>query len=124
MVIIEDTILFRVITAGGRKFDNYELLKTNCDYYLQNKNNIEIVSGGAVGADGLGEQYARERGYQIKRFIPDWSHYKKRAGFIRNEDMAQYADALIAFWDGISKGSKHMIDVADLYKLPFRVIRY
>ena len=58
---------FKVIIAGGRDFNNYELLKAKCDYYLSNLDeaDVVIVSGAARGADKLGEQYAKERGYKI-----------------------------------------------------------
>lgn len=74
---------------------------------------IEIVSGACpTGADYYGEQYAKERGFSLRRFPADWQQYGKRAGAVRNRQMAQYGDALIAFWDGKSKGTKIMIDEA------------
>lgn len=91
---------------------------------LQNQKEIEIVSGCANGADKLGERYANERGYAIKRFPADWETFKKGAGHIRNEEMAKYADALIAFWNGKSKGTGHMIDLAKQYKLKVKIHFY
>jgi hypothetical protein len=116
----------RVIIAGGRDFNDYELLKDKVDYILRNRQDedIEIVSGKARGADSLGEKYAKEKGYQIKEFPADWDTYKKRAGYIRNEEMANYASHCICFWDGQSRGTKHMIDIAKREKLNIRVIRY
>lgn len=98
----------KVIIAGGREFNNYELLKKKCDKILINQNEIEIVSGTARGADKLGERYATEKNYSLKKFPANWDLYKKSAGYKRNEEMAQYADALIAFWNQKSKGTKHM----------------
>jgi len=103
----------KVIIAGSRDFNDYNLLKTSCDNLLTQFTNIEIVSGTARGADKLGERYARERGYDIKQFPANWDKFGKSAGYIRNDEMAQYADMLIAFWDGTSKGTKHMIDLAN-----------
>lgn len=114
----------KVIIAGGRNFDDYDLLCKTVDYYLSRQNDIEIVSGTAKGADELGERYAEEKGYKIKRFVADWNYFGKGAGYIRNEEMAIYADALIVFWDGISKGSQHMMNIADLYKLKVRIVYY
>jgi hypothetical protein len=114
----------KIIIAGGRDFNDYNLLCQKVDKILSKQNEIEIVSGTAKGADKLGERYAEERGYKIKRFIPDWNFLGKSAGYIRNEEMAQYADALIVFWNEISKGTKHMIDLAELYKLKIRIIKY
>ena len=113
--------MFRVIIAGGRSFKDYNRLCSICDYMLQNQTDIEIVSGTAMGADKLGEQYALERGYKIARFPAKWDEYGRAAGFIRNEEMAKYADGLIAFWDGKSKGTGHMIDLAKKYNLKIKI---
>ncbi len=114
----------KVIIAGSRDFNDYELLKQKCDHILSLQKEVEIVSGGARGADQLGEKYAQEKGYSVKQFIPNWQMLQKKAGFIRNIDMAIYTDALIAFWDGKSKGTHHMISVAMERKLKLTIIRY
>lgn len=111
---------FRVIIAGSRNYEDYENLKKVCNFMLCNKKEIEIVSGTAKGADKLGEQYAVEKGYKVNYFPADWSKGKS-AGYIRNELMAQNADALIAFWDGESRGTKHMIDLAKKYNLQTKI---
>ena len=72
----------------------------------------EVVSGTARGVDKLGEEWAIEKGIPIKRFPADWDTHGKRAGYLRNAEMADYADALLALWDGKSRGTKHMIDLA------------
>ncbi len=104
----------RVIIAGGRDFNDYELLENKCDFYLQNFNNrkIEIVSGTCKGADKLGEQYAESRGYPVRRLPADWDKHGKVAGHIRNVQMSEYAECLISFWDGESRGTKDMIEIA------------
>jgi len=104
----------KVIIAGGRDFRDYQRLSDLCDHKLQRylPTELEIVSGTCSGADLLGEAYANERGYSIKRFPADWNKHGKSAGYIRNKQMAEYADALIAFWDGKSKGTKMMIELA------------
>lgn len=113
-----------MIVAGGRSFDNYALLKYKLDKILINKDDIEIVSGKARGADSLGEKYAKEKSYSIKEFPANWDKFGKRAGYIRNEEMANYADACVVFWDGESKGTKHMIDLAEKHNLKLRIIKY
>ena len=113
----------KVIIAGSREFDDYEVLRNYCDHVLQNQTDIEIVSGTARGADQLGERYAIERDYKITRFPADWNKGKS-AGYIRNEKMANYADALIAFWNGMSRGTEHMINLAKQYKLKIRICNY
>lgn len=114
----------KIIIAGGRDFNDYKLLSESCDYFLQNQSEIEIVSGTANGADKLGEQYGEEKGHQIKKFPANWDKYGKSAGFKRNIEMADYADALIAFWDGKSKGTSHMINEAKNKNLKVRIIKY
>ena len=102
----------KVIIAGSRGFDDYEMLCKVCDHMLSRQTEIEIVSGAARGADLLGERYAKERGMFVKKFPADWS-IGKSAGFIRNSQMADYSDALICFWDGESKGCKDAIAKAN-----------
>ena len=104
--------MFRVIIAGGRDFADYTLLSKTMDEYLSSiSDDISIVCGQARGADTLGEQYAKER-------------YGKAAGYIRNTEMAKNADALVAFWDGASFGTKHMIATAEQLHLDVHVVRY
>lgn len=118
---------YKVIIAGTRMFADYTLLCSSCDKLLSQKgltHDIIIVSGTARGADKLGERYAKERGYNVELFPADWKKKGRAAGYIRNADMANNADALIAFWDGTSHGTAHMIDIARKKNLPVRVIRY
>lgn len=114
----------KVIIAGGREFMDYGLLKTKCDFLLKNKSEIEIVSGKAKGADSLGELYAKENNYPIHEFPADWNMHGKAGGPIRNEEMGKYADALIAFWDGKSKGTKHMIEFMRSLGKPVKIVYY
>ena len=120
--------MIKVIIAGTRDFNDYSFLKKNLDYFLQgiNPNNeeIEIVSGNARGADKLGERYAKEHNLPVKLFPANWDKYGKRAGYLRNQEMANYADVLIAFWDEKSKGTKHMIDIAKKQGLTVIVVGY
>lgn len=115
---------FKVIIAGSREFNDYELLKSKLGAFLINKKNITIVSGAARGADKLGEKYARERGYEISSHPANWDEHGKSAGYIRNDVMAKIADACVVFWNGESKGTKHMIDLVNKYNLPLRIITY
>ena len=113
----------KIIIAGGRTFDNYELLFEKCEQAFSLQTEIEIVTGKCVGADSLGEQYAKEKGYKITEFPADWDKYGKAAGYKRNEQMALYADALIAFFDGESKGTKLMIELAKKHELKVKVVK-
>lgn len=137
---------FRVIIAGGRDFNNYELLhkevynilfKLNMKYgddLVTDLKQYEIVSGHARGADSLGEKFAKECEIKLTLFPADWDKYGKSAGYRRNAEMAKYAvegkeqgviGILIAFWDGKSKGTRSMIDLAKRYGLDeVYVVRY
>ena len=130
---------YRVIIAGGRDFNDYYLLEDNLmewilDTYLYNHHSdgkcvIEIVSGKAKGADLLGEKFAKKYDYKLTEFPADWNTYGKAAGPIRNEQMAKYAaeadkGVLFAFWDGKSRGTKSMIDLAKQYRLEVHVVNY
>lgn len=115
----------KVIIAGSRDFNNYEHLKEKCDYWLNFHSiiNPEIVSGTANGADKLGEKYASERGYKVIKFPADWSLGKK-AGYLRNKEMAKVVDILICFWDGKSKGTYHMINLGIQFGLTVIIEKY
>lgn len=120
-----DGQVFRVIIAGSREFSDYQLLCEKMDRLLSNINGpIVVVCGKARGADTLGEQYAQERGYEVHYFPADWERYGKSAGYRRNAMMAENADALVAFWDGESMGTRHMISIAKSHGLKVRVIRF
>ena len=131
VMIVED--IYRI--TSSKRFEvrvaiactaDYELLKEKCDFYLQNKKpeNIVFVSGHASGADALGERYAEERGLQLETYPADWKAHGRAAGPISNAQMADVADALIAFWDGKSRGTKNMIDTATKRGLKVAVVRY
>ncbi len=83
----------------------------------------EIVSGGAKGADSIGEKFARENSIKLTVFFPDYKKYGRRAPIVRNKLIAEYADYAIILWDGVSKGAKSSIDLFEaLGKQPFVVI--
>lgn len=111
----------RVIIAGSRCFNDYETLKKYCDHILQNQTDVTILCGLARGADKLGKKYAEERGFKVEKYPADWKTHGNRAGIIRNCQMGDSADALIAFHDGQSRGTLHMIDYAKKKKLKVRV---
>jgi hypothetical protein len=119
----------RVIIAGGRDFQDYELLKEKCDWLFSQTLfcEITIICGEAIGADSLGRRYAKENDIQIESYpvtSEDWEMYGKRAGYLRNVKMAETATHLIAFWNGYSKGTEHMIDLGWKKDLDVRVFNY
>lgn len=112
----------KVIVAGSREgIDKDFLFSTLTEDLSHLIPELEIVSGGARGTDLLGEEWAYAANVDVKQFLADWDKYGKRAGFIRNVEMSRYADALIAFWDGESKGTEHMIKVMSDLKKPVTV---
>ena len=115
----------KIIIAGGRDFDDYEYLCRSVNSVIDNLfGNIQIVSGKAKGADSLGEQYAKDNGIDLKVFPANWKKHGRSAGYVRNADMANYADTLVAFWDGKSRGTKHMIDEANRRGFYVEVFNY
>jgi hypothetical protein len=83
----------------------------------------EIISGGAYGVDFCAEVFATRRNLPFTIFKAEWDTYGKRAGFIRNAQMAEYADALIAVWDGSSRGTAHMIKTMEALGKPVFVYK-
>ena len=103
----------KLVIFGSRSIDNYDEVKailTETINYMWPQDIEEIVSGGARGADHIGEKWAAEHGLPVTMFIADWDKYSKAAGPLRNQDMAEYADAGLAIWDGESKGTLDMLD--------------
>ena len=114
----------RIVIAGCRDYNNYDEAKEFIEYCLsriRKENEIIIVSGGARGADALGERYAKENGFKIERYPAHWEKYGKSAGPKRNEQMAKVADCVICFWDKKSLGTKSMIGFAKEYNKPIRI---
>lgn len=101
----------RVIIAGSRGLSP-DAVRRALDACPWTTEIATVLSGTARGVDEAGEAWASEHGLPIERFPPDWKTQGKRAGPIRNEQMARVADGLIAVWDGQSPGTRHMIDVA------------
>lgn len=117
-------MILKIVIAGCRNYNNYYEAKEYIDFCIREikKNNtIVILSGGCKGADMLGERYAIENGYEIRKFVADWDKYGKAAGPIRNEQMAIEADYIICFWDYKSRGTKSMIEYAKKYSKPCKI---
>lgn len=110
-----DVKVMKTIISGSRSITDYASLLlaiSKCDIEI-----TEILSGAANGVDRLGERYAKENGLPLQKFQANWNKHGKAAGPIRNEEMAKNADALLALWDGKSRGTQDMINRAGKYKL-------
>jgi hypothetical protein len=111
----------KIIIAGGRDFNDYSLLCYTLDDL---RKPFEVVCGEARGADSLGKRYAIQHGLTVHSFPADWAKLGKSAGHVRNAQMAEFADGLVAFWDGQSKGTAGMIRLAERRGLKVKVVRY
>jgi len=98
-----------VAVIGSRSFNDYNKVVDT----LSKIDISVVISGGAVGADKLGERYANENEIPTKIFLPDWEKYGKSAGFIRNTQIIEEAELGVAFWDMESTGTKDSISKAE-----------
>ena len=111
--------------AGSRGFNDYDLLTKSINEISSRKQEvIEIVSGGAKGADKLAERYAKENNILTTIYLPDWKKHGKAAGIIRNKDIIDRASHVIAFWDGVSPGTKNSIERATRAGKVLIVVQY
>ena len=113
----------KYIIAGGRDFNNRNVMFKILSEKIDNTQDI-VICGDARGADMLGAEWATHFGIPIQHFPAYWEQYGKAAGFIRNAEMGEHADAAIIFWDGNSKGTKHMIQTMKRLKKPYWVYNY
>jgi hypothetical protein len=112
----------RIAIIGGRNFNDYELIDKTLEPYL---NRIRcVVSGGAIGADSLGERWAKNNNVDTLIFLPDWKKYGKSAGYIRNKDIVSNSDIIFAFWDGKSKGTEHSINICKKEKKELVIVNF
>lgn len=117
----------KLIIAGGRDFKDEALLRDRLSEMLKQgiiNDSVELICGMAKGADQLGHDVFQQAGLPISKFIPDWDGLGKRAGFVRNADMGNAADLALIFWDGQSKGTKHMIEYMEKLGKPVYLVGY
>lgn len=99
----------KLIIAGSRDISPSVSFIQGCIQLFQLEGVTEVVSGGAKGVDTIGEIWAgRCKEYIVTQFLADWDTHGKKAGVLRNKEMAIYADALLLIWDGVSRGSANM----------------
>lgn len=105
----------RLVIAGSRNFTDKKLMWEKLA--LIKTPITEVVCGCAKGADSLGEEWAKEKGIPVKRFPADWKKFGKKAGPLRNKDMAIYGDTAVVFIVNNSRGSGNMVkQMQDLNK--------
>jgi len=118
---------FKLIVAGSRDFNDYPMLHKTLDDLangIYETKAISIVSGMARGADHLACIFAKANEVKLYEFPADWDKYGKRAGYVRNDQMAHFSDGLVAFWDGESRGTAHMIQTMQAMGKPVHTVRY
>ena len=106
----------KVAVIGSRNLTDIDI-----GWYIS-EDTEEIVSGGAVGVDFNAAKYAKDRGLKLTEFLPQYKIYGRRAPIVRNKQIVNYADRIIAFWDGHSKGTLFVIDYARKIGKPVEVI--
>ena len=114
----------RLAIVGGRDFSDYAYMQECLKKYRERHTVLQVVSGGARGADSLGERWADENGVAKRIFPAQWDLYGKSAGFRRNRDIVANCDAVAAFWDGRSKGTGNTISLAKAAGKPVTIFRY
>lgn len=112
----------KIAIIGSRCITDKSYIYEKLDYIFRNKKPSLVISGGAHGPDRIGIAWALENKIETQEFLPDWNKYKKSAGFIRNTQIVEAADIIIAFWDGISKGTKDSIDKAKKLNKKIKII--
>ena len=119
----------RIIICGGRDFQDMDFFIRSMQQILQLYPDVEIVSGHASrGADRMGEAFAKSYNLPLKLFPAQWDTYGKSAGYRRNSQMLDYIrqeePVVVAFWDGSSRGTQHMISIAQKANVPTHIFRY
>lgn len=112
----------KYIIAGGRDYADYNTLERVAGKIIRPGDTV--VSGGARGADALGERFAERHSLALEVYPAEWERYGKAAGYRRNHRMSLEADGLLAFWDGYSKGTKDMIQQAHKARLEIHIYYY
>lgn len=109
----------RVAIVGSRGFHK---LRDVADYVNGLPQEVIIVSGGAAGVDSTAERTAREREMKVLIFRPNWKEFGRAAGPMRNREIVQSSEAVVAFWDGKSLGTRNTIELAKRMKKPITIV--
>jgi len=117
--------IVKVAVVGSRGFGDYDLFRAKLEYLIKDLGEeIDYISGGCKsGADALIKKYCLENQYDIIEHLPDWDTHGKKAGFLRNQLIINDATHLIAFWNGVSKGTLSSIKMAEKRGIPIKIIK-
>lgn len=117
----------KLIVAGGRDFTDTNRMIAELQKLVESgeiTDSPELVCGMARGADMLAYSLWTNNRMPIHNFPANWNKHGKSAGYKRNQEMGEFADAAVCFWDGNSKGTKHMIDIMNRLNKPVYIVRY
>jgi hypothetical protein len=117
----QNTIQMKLAIIGSRTFNDYNLVQEELNAWADQI--TKVISGGAKGADQLGEQWANSNNIDTQIFKPEWDKYGRAAGVRRNEDIIKNSDVVIAFWDGQSKGTASSISLARKHNKRLRIVK-
>lgn len=122
--MINKQFVTHLIVAGSRNFNDYDLFTTELTKYTESlQKPILFISGGASsGADDLIIRWCLEKEQPCRKVLAEWQKYGKSAGYIRNTEMAKDATHLLAFYDGCSPGTKHMLNIAQAKNISINII--
>ena len=112
--------IVKIAVIGGRDFGDYDLLSE----ILRKEDPCIIISGGAKGADKLAQRYADRHNIAIIEYAPEYNKYGRSAPIVRNKIIVEQSDKIIAFWNGQSKGTANVIELAKRTGKDVRVVRY
>jgi len=116
---------FRVTVGGCRDYSDYVFFCRNMDICLSrisSQKEIVIISGHSSGVDSMAERYAEDNGFELEIYPAEWKKYGRAAGPKRNKIMVERSDAVIAFWDNSSSGTKNLINCAEKCGKPVMII--
>lgn len=116
----------KVGIVGSRSITDSKYVFSVLDFYLARlleENEVVVVSGGAIGIDSLGAQWAELRKLKTEIYLPDWQTHGKKAGFLRNQQIIDNSDYLIAITTG-SNGTADSIKRAVKKNIPIKIIKY
>ena len=104
----------KLAVVGSRSIQNFRFVGCILDGIVaaMGYSEVTLISGAAAGVDSLAAKWARKRGFEVIEFPADWEAHGRSAGFIRNRDIVESADGVVAIWDGISKGTANSISLA------------
>lgn len=114
----------KIAVVGSRGYNNYPQFKERLEFYIQNLEDVVFVSGGCPsGADAMIKRWCHENDRELKEHLPDWENGGKKAGILRNTNIIEDADYLIAYYNGTSKGTLDSIKKAEKKGIPIKIIK-